>query len=85
MLIAIFSDVLTLFNCSGSLFFQVKEEGLAPKLFVEIDFGNVTSRKCYNIRQVLIHHSLALLAVNWLLVMSCLIFLDGLSEARQYT
>ena len=26
-----------------------------PKLFVEIDFGNVTSRKCYSIRQVIFH------------------------------
>jgi len=33
-----------------SLFWLLKEEGLAPKLFVEVDFGNVTSRKCYCIR-----------------------------------
>ena len=26
-----------------------------PKLFVEIDFGNVTSRKCYSIRQVIFY------------------------------
>ena len=35
--------------------FQVKEDGLLPKLFVEIDFGNVTSRKCYSIRQVIFY------------------------------
>lgn len=30
----------------------LKEESLAPKLFVEVDFASVTGRKCYNIRQV---------------------------------
>lgn len=33
-----------------SLFWLLKEENLAPKLFVEVDFASVTSRKCYSIR-----------------------------------
>lgn len=33
-----------------SLFWLLKEESLAPKLFVEVDFASVTGRKCYNIR-----------------------------------
>lgn len=33
-----------------SLFWLLKEEGLTPKLCIEVDFGTVTSRKCYSIR-----------------------------------
>lgn len=33
-----------------TLFWLLKEEGLTPKLFVEVDFGVVTSRKSYSIR-----------------------------------
>lgn len=33
-----------------SLFWLLKEEGLTPKLFIEVDFGNVTGRKCYSLR-----------------------------------
>ena len=47
------NSILTLFIFFGSLLLS-KGGGLAPKLFVEVDFGNVTSRKCYSIRQVLI-------------------------------
>lgn len=34
------------------LFCQLKEEGLTPKLFIEVDFGNVTGRKCYSLRYI---------------------------------
>ncbi|XP_031554492.1 leucine carboxyl methyltransferase 1-like [Actinia tenebrosa] len=33
-----------------TLFWQLKDRGCAPKVFVEVDFGNVTERKCRCIR-----------------------------------